>query len=167
MLGGGCLEFAVIKRNKFGVDQPRLLVLNGNSRTLILLTEQRTKKKEIALSDIVAITVKGKTDALNPHMHAADDGDDGFQRPPPSLDADTRLNYAVAAHLEGASTNSTELIIDFAPSTKQRSFDLQCRSAVERDTFCVRLRELQPYVELNIKTADESHAEALRDVGLL
>lgn len=51
------LDYTVIKRNRYGLRQPRILVINSTHRTILLLDEKRKFKKDFSLSLILGVDI--------------------------------------------------------------------------------------------------------------
>jgi len=57
------LDYHVKKKNKWGIKQNRILVLNSVRRTLLLLDENRKFKKEIGLEHIIQVDIPKSSDS--------------------------------------------------------------------------------------------------------
>jgi len=56
------LDYSVLKRNKYGMKQSRILVLNSIHRSMLLLDDKRKFKKEFLLPSIVGIEIPRSND---------------------------------------------------------------------------------------------------------
>jgi hypothetical protein len=51
------LDYLVTKKNRFGIRQPRILVINSSAGTMLLLDEKRKFKKEFSLGQILSVEI--------------------------------------------------------------------------------------------------------------
>eukprot|EP01006_Ploeotia_vitrea_P051449 TRINITY_DN67561_c7_g3_i1.p1 TRINITY_DN67561_c7_g3~~TRINITY_DN67561_c7_g3_i1.p1 ORF type:complete len:1104 (+),score=605.94 TRINITY_DN67561_c7_g3_i1:110-3313(+) len=61
--GGAYLEYHLKKKNKYGIKQSRIIVLNSHRRSLLLLDSHRKFKKELSLADVLQVEIPGGKDS--------------------------------------------------------------------------------------------------------
>lgn len=56
------LDYAVTKRNKFGMKQSRIIVINSTNQSLFLLDDRRKFKKELTMKNIISVEIPKSKD---------------------------------------------------------------------------------------------------------